>query len=317
MCLSLLTPFCSDRLFERGTWFTSHLLMTIFLLTLGTRASADLDENVKKESSSKEEEATPAEKLATNTPKEKSTEDTKESDGHFGLAFGTGWIQDYPGADQGRTRHIILPLYKGTHFAIDRDDGAKGTLLRDQDYQFSFSFSFLFPTEAEDIPVRQGMSDIDWTLQFGPEIIRYLYQKKGYSVYVRLPLRVVFSTDFHSNFDDQGLFLAPSLRTEIPLPGDWGSITTRMELNFATQEYNAYFYQVDQEFATSDRAAYEARAGYLESILGLTYVYEESFPFSFFVSANAYFLGDSVNKESPLFVDSRNYSILGALIYYF
>lgn len=243
------------------------------------------------------------------------TEQITES--HWGVGIGSGWIHDYPGAAQGRTRFLVMPVYKGKYLTIDRQDGVKGNVISEGRFKFSVSFSFLFPTDSEDIPVRVGMPDLDWTLQLGPELLFYIVRKPRYTIFLRLPWRFVASTDFKERFKYQGWDFAPSIRSEISLGEGYGELGTRMELEYVSEQYSDYFYQVDPQYATPTRPAYNATAGFMEYILGVSYTYQDFFPWSFIVSSNVYILGDSANRNSPLHVKTRNYSILGAIIRYF
>lgn len=255
-----------------------------------------------------------------NSKKEKtpaSVQVDPDVDSQWGGAVGTGWIHDYPGAAQGRTRFLVMPVFKGKYLTVDRQDGVKSNIINRGNFEFSISFSFLFPTESNDIPIRAGMPDLDWTLQIGPEAVFYITRTQSHTMLLRLPLRFVASTDFSHRFDYQGWVFAPSLRSTIPIGEKYGEITTRLEIEYASEEYNDYFYEVAPQFATPERPAYDGVTGFLESIVGITYSYSDLFPWGFFISGNIYLLGESANKESPLHLRSTNHSVFGAVIYYF
>ena len=66
------------------------------------------------------------------------------TESHWGVGVGAGWINDYPGAAQGRERFLVVPTYKGKQFTIDRQEGIKGELLSQSRFKFSLSFSVFF-----------------------------------------------------------------------------------------------------------------------------------------------------------------------------
>lgn len=248
-------------------------------------------------------------------PNAEQASDVTES--HWGIGFGGGWINDYPGAGQGRTRFLAVPTYKGKTITIDRQEGVRGDFVSQSRVKFSVSFSFLFPTDSADIPVRQGMPDLDWTLQLGPELQIYIIRNDFHTMFLRLPFRFVASTDFARRFDSREWNFAPSLRNIFNLGKGYGEIATRLELDYASEGYNDYFYEVAPQFATATRPAFNAQQGLMETTVGINYSYYDMYPWIFFIGGNLYFMGDAKNKGSALLVKNRNASFLAGIIHYF
>lgn len=253
------------------------------------------------------------------TEAETPTEDTtaEPSISRWGIAAGTGWISDYSGAGQGRMRYLIMPAYHSKFLTIDRQDGAKAHLLTENRFKFSVSFSFLMPTSSKDIPVRHGMPNLNLVLQLGPELQISLYKSTHFKMYLRLPVRFIVATDFQYKLDYLQWTFAPSLRTEYDFGIEYGKIGTRLELDYASQDYNSYFYGVDAKYATSTRPAYQAKMGLMQYILGLQYSYDAFMPLTLSLATNIYLMNDSANKNSPLLVKNEGYSLLGLAVYYF
>ncbi|MCC6137908.1 MAG: MipA/OmpV family protein, partial [Bdellovibrionaceae bacterium] len=228
-----------------------------------------------------------------------------------------GWIQDYPGADQGRVRYLLIPTYKSKHLTIDRQDGIKGDLLERDRFQFSVSFSFLFPTDADKITGRAGMPDLEWTLQLGPELRIELMHNHFHTMYLRLPFRFVVNTDFYHKFDYLDWNFAPGFRNVFDLGKGVGEIVTRFEVDYASEAYNDLFYQVDAAYATASRPAFDAKGGIMEYIVGINYAYYDFFPWTLFIGANAYYLQNAKNRQSPLVFKETNYSVIGGVVRYF
>jgi len=240
-----------------------------------------------------------------------------DTESHWGAALGAGWIHDYPGADQGHLHYLVMPTYKGKYLTIDRQDGVRGELVNQQIVKFAVSFIFLFPTESSKIPVRQGMPNLDWVFQLGPELQLYIARSFYHTMYFKIPLRFVTTTDFSHDFKFRDWDLTPGFRNVFYLGRGLGELTTRLDFDFASDRYSSFFYQVDPKYATATRPAYDARSGFLEYIIGVNYSYYDSFPWTFFIGGNTYLTAASVNRRSPLLVNTFNYSIIGGVIRYF
>lgn len=234
----------------------------------------------------------------------------------FGIAFGTGWVHDYPGAEGGRMRYLAIPTYKSKSFTIDQQDNVKGDLVERDRFQLSMSFIFLFPTESDKTPIRQGMPDLDWTLQLGPELRFEVMHNSFHTMYLRLPLRFVAQTDFSHRFEYLEWNFAPGLRNVFDM-GEYGELVTRLDLDYASEKYSDMFYQVDPQYATPTRPAYNAKEGLLEYIAGINYSYYDLFPWTVFAGGNAYFLDNAENRMSPLVRRKTTYSCFVGLIRYF
>jgi hypothetical protein len=236
---------------------------------------------------------------------------------YFGVAFGTGWVQDYPGSESGRMRYLAIPTYKSKSLSIDQQDNVKGDLLERDRFQLSMSFIFLFPTDSGNIAIRAGMPDLDWTLQLGPELRIELFHYDYHTMYLRLPVRFVHTTDFSHRFEYLEWNFAPGFRNVFDFGDKYGEFITRLELDYASEKYNEMFFEVAPEFATTSRPAYNATEGLVQYIVGVNYSYYDFFPWTIFAGANAYFLNDSENRLSPLVRKKANYSIFAGLIHYF
>lgn len=276
-----------------------------------------LEQEVAEEKKEKADEKAAQQNLKAKGPEAVAPPEKIQPDSHWGAAFGTAWSHDYPSADQGRMRYLVMPTYKGKHFTIDRQDGVRGQLVDDSILKLSFSFIFLFPTKAKDMPVREGMPDLDWTFQLGPELQLYIHRSYFHTMYVRMPFRFIATTDFRHDFEYRDWNFAPGIRNVFYLGKGKGEITTRFDIDWASERYNDLFFQVDPKYATPNRPAYNARAGFLEYIVGINYAYYDSFPWTYFVGTNVYLVNNSINRESPLFRKNTSYNIFGGIIRYF
>lgn len=229
----------------------------------------------------------------------------------WALGLGTGWIQDYPGAAQGRLRFLPFPVYRGSIFRVDRISGVSGEVYNDSRVDFSWNFIFQFPTESSDIPVRAGMPDLDWLLSIGPQLKYYIYRHKNHKVFLRMPVRLNTCTNFSSRTRFCGVALNPGVRYATYYKG-YGEFTLRAEAFSMSSEYQQYFYEVPPQYATPSRPAFHARAGFLGFVYGLFHI----IPFDGWElssSANVYDYSLSINQLSPLFLHKTNFSVFSAV----
>lgn len=236
---------------------------------------------------------------------------SSDSEATLGLGLGVGWLYDYPGAAQGRVRYLPFPVYRGKFFRMDRLSGVSGDVYKESRLDFSWNFIFQFPTPSEWIPVREGMPDLDWLLSLGPELRYHLYRSSFHHTFFRLPVRANACTNFGQRAHFCGVSFNPGIR-HIYSSENWGEFTFRSEAFSHSVEYHQYFYDVPIEFATENRSAYLSQAGFLGFVFGVFH----SLPFDgweFSTAINFYDYSLAVNQDSPLFLNTTNYSIFFAI----
>ena len=200
-----------------------------------------------------------------------------ESRSPWALGLGTGWLSDYPGAAQGRIRFLPFPVYRGSVFRIDRISGVSGDVYNNSKLDFSWNFIFQFPTESDQIPVRQGMPDLDWLLSLGPQFKYYFYRSSHHKLFFRIPV-----------------------------------FTFRWEAFSHSSEFQQYFFEVQPQYATAARPTFHARAGFLGFVYGMFH----TLPFdgwNISTALNLYDYSLAINDESPLFVHKTNYAVFVAI----
>jgi outer membrane scaffolding protein for murein synthesis (MipA/OmpV family) len=184
----------------------------------------------------------------------------------LGLGATAFRLPDYRGSDESRSYVYPLPyfVYRGDKLRVDRQ-GARAVLLESQRFELDFSAYATPPVDSSKNRARQGMEDLDPTLEVGPQLNFMLARDpaKDWRLDLRLPLRAVIATDF-KHVQRAGYVLYPhlnlNLRPEV-LAGRW-NLGLQAGPLFGTREYHRYFYGVDPQFATAERPAYEARGGY-------------------------------------------------------
>jgi outer membrane scaffolding protein for murein synthesis (MipA/OmpV family) len=184
----------------------------------------------------------------------------------FGLGATALRLPDYRGSDESRSYVYPLPylVYRGDRVRVDRQ-GARALLFESQRVELDFSAYATPPVDSSKNHARQGMSDLDPTLEMGPQLNFTLARDpaKDWRLDLRLPLRAVIATDFQ-HVRRAGYVLYPHLNLNVRpevLSGRW-NVGLQAGPLFGTREYHRYFYGVDPQFATAQRPAYEAGGGY-------------------------------------------------------
>jgi MipA family protein len=179
----------------------------------------------------------------------------------IGIGVAAWHLPDYRGSDESRFYVLPFPypIYRGK---ILRAEGSRlsGLLFETDRLKLDLSLSGSLPVNSEDNEARKGMPDLDFTGEAGPSLEWMIFEKKSRSLWIKFPLRAVFSVP---DLAYRGLKLAPYLDYDWMssiLPG-W-----RMSLSagpiFGTERYHDYFYEVNPRFARTDRPEYHPDGGY-------------------------------------------------------
>jgi len=171
---------------------------------------------------------------------------------------------DYPGADERTTYALPLPyfVYRGEKFKVGRD-GIRGLFFESDRVELDFSVNASIPVKSTENQARQGMPDLDPTFQIGPTLNFTLHRHEMSKLQLRLPVRGVIATDF-AHAQGAGVVFEPQIVLDInklAFASGWRFGVSVGPL-FADQRYHAYYYRVAPQFATPQRPAYEASAGY-------------------------------------------------------
>lgn len=230
----------------------------------------------------------------------------------------------YRGSDKMHTFVLPVPYftYHGEILKADRH-GMRGELFDSERVELSISTSASPPTKSDDVDVRENMPDLEPTVEIGPELDITLWDhdwrdsnahSKSYLsvLKLRLPLRQAFVVDAKPR--DIGIIFSPNLNADVRNPfgmTGWnlGFVTGPI---FATARQNAYFYDVDAQYATATRPAYTASSGYggWQFLISLSKRFENMW-------VGAYIRQDTLQGavfiDSPL-VERRDYTSAGLAI---
>jgi outer membrane protein len=179
------------------------------------------------------------------------------------LGFGAAAISfpSYRGSSRQRTYVLPVPAfaYRGEILQVDREK-LRGLLFRSEDVEVELSVNGSVPVKSGDVAVREGMPDLDPTLELGPSVNIRLAHSPRRTLRLRLPVRAQVASDFHS-VRDVGLLANPNLNLDVRLDAGWrlGFVAGAL---FGDSRNHQYYYGVAPQFARAGRPAYEAPGGY-------------------------------------------------------
>ena len=219
---------------------------------------------------------------------------------------------DYRGSDDSNLYAMPFPylVYRGDFLKADRN-GIRGTLFDNDRIEFNLSFGASIPVKSEDSSARQGMPDLDPSIELGPSLDISLWRTpdRRYKLDLRMPVRAALNA--HDGFRDLGWVFSPRINLDITnVPGfpGWnlGILAGPM---YGSARNHDYFYSVAAPYATPERPTYDARSGYAGSqfIVGISKRYPD-----YWVGAFARWdtLDGAVFNDSPL-VRSDHYFAAG------
>ena len=216
----------------------------------------------------------------------------------------------YPAAAENQSKFLPVPfvIYRGERLRVGEGGVIKAMAVDKPRFKVDLSLGAAFAANSDDAKVREGMPDLNFIFEIGPEVSVMLNNTKESETWLTFHLRQVFSTDF-SSIDDRGYIFQPEISYQGKhLFGDNDSFKLTFSSLFATKKTHQYFYQVDEEFSTVDRPSYLAKGGYLGTEATLVNRFEIRDNISIFFSTKVGFYQGASNEESPLFKKDLNYS---------
>lgn len=183
----------------------------------------------------------------------------------FGLGVFSIALPAYRGAVE--TLNDVLPIpyliYRGEHFKADKD-GVRGVLFDTDQFEVNLSVAASPPVSSRNVAVRQGMPDLNSSLELGPSVDLKLWRSAGNDVNVKLFLPVRAAMTLESEPQFIGWQFTPRINIDVDNPLGLRGWTLAMLGGpvFGSREQHDYFYGVAPRFANEGRPAYDARAGY-------------------------------------------------------
>ena len=236
------------------------------------------------------------------------------------VAFGQNFPAYPSSSDQNLTiLPIPYPVYRGRilRFGEDLEDIANSKILDTNRVNLSIGLSASFPENSDDLSGRQGMPDLGFLIEAGPELDVYLSGDPDdeQELSLSLQLRGAVSLD-GLDATGRGFVFSPEL--EYLTRGVFDSETElrfRISPAWATSNYANFFYGVNPEFATPSRPSFDAESGYLntEFLVGLNRKITNRLEFR--GSIRFWVNKGSANSASPLYQRDYDHGIRLALFW--
>lgn len=236
-----------------------------------------------------------------------------------GIGLGGGWLPHYPAAGEGGFRGLALPylIYRGESVRVGEDGIARGLVVDTDAIELDISLDGSFDAESEDNGARQGMPDLDFLAEVGPQLVWKIRRTGEEQVDLALQARAVLSSDL-TNLKYQGIAVQvrASYETRDFLGTGLGLVASGGPI-FATAKVHRYFYQVDPAFARPGRPAYGAGGGYLgtEAFLGAFYRLDERV--TLYAGGQLGLYAGAANDDSPLFREEVTSGVVAGLTWSF
>ena len=233
-----------------------------------------------------------------------------------GAFAGAFYSPEYPAADQSQTNVIPSPyfIYRGETLRIGEGSIARAVAVDKSWYELDLSLAGSFNANSDDNTARMGMPDLDFIFELGPQLKVRLKQfeleRQGNAeLFLNLQTRAAFSTDF-SGINHRGYVFQPKLSYR---QRGWISERTALSISitptWATERLHDYFYQVDSDFVTNERQAYQAKGGYLGTDLAIGLSFNALENIRIFIGGTLSLHSGAANEASPLFKEKSTYSI--------
>ena len=226
------------------------------------------------------------------------------------LGFGAGalYAPGYPSSSEEHVRGIALPyiVYRGDVLRIGDGQSVRAVAFENDRFELDLSFAAAFDSDSEDSDLRQGMPDLDYVFQIGPQmkinLADFVFSDQSVgSLTLALQARGVFATDLGS-VDHHGYvfepmlqyrhfgFLSPKLDATISLKPQW-----------ASRQLHEYFFEVESDYVTESRSEFRSDSGYFGTGLNLYATYRINEKFSAFFGVQMTSHHGATNEDSPLY----------------
>lgn len=215
----------------------------------------------------------------------------------LGVGIGALSIPHYRGSDQRQSYIAPIPYvrYSGKHLKVDRE-GGRYYFYESHAFKLDLTATFNFPVDSDKNTARKAMPNLDALLEVGPRLQWALWESDEHRLRVRMaaPLRMAINL---SNGDSEGLIFAPYLQLRY-----YSGMETALSVGpmWASEKFHDYYYEVAKQYATLERPAYAAQAGYSGFRITLTTSYRinKRYWFGGFLRYDT--LAGTVIADSPL-----------------
>lgn len=172
-------------------------------------------------------------------------------------------VPDYPGSRLRKTYVLPIPylVYRGRFLRVNRR-GVRGVFVQTPRVELNLSAAVSPPVRSRSGGAREGMPDLDPTLEIGPALRWSVLRRDQSELSLRFPVREVIGVDFPGTYHVGLVFNPSALEALRDFPARGWNASLSLSLRFADRSYDRYYYQVAPAFATATRPAYRASGGY-------------------------------------------------------
>jgi outer membrane scaffolding protein for murein synthesis (MipA/OmpV family) len=221
----------------------------------------------------------------------------------------------YRGSDENHLFVLPVPyvVYRGEVLKADRE-GLRGTFFDSERVELNLSLSASPPVSSDKVKVREGMPDLEPTVEIGPSLDVQLWRSpdERLRLRTRLPLRAGFTVE--GSPESTGWQFTPQLNLDWRDPAGMNGWTLGVVAGpvYGDRRQHKYFYGVDATEATAVRPAFDTRGGYAGTqVLAALWRRFPTWWVGGFVRYDS--LAGAVFYESPL-VKSRDYFAAGVAV---
>lgn len=232
--------------------------------------------------------------------------------GLFGAAF-RGPL--YPASKDSQNKFLPVPfvIYRGEKIRIGDESIIKAIAVEKERFKLDVSLGAAFNADSDDSKIREGMPDLDFMFEIGPEASFLLKSNESKvqpsEAWLNLQFRSVFSTDF-GEVSHRGYVFQPeiSFKKDDLIFSDSSFFFTVAPI-YATEKTHQYFYDVKQRYVNEQRDFYQADAGYLGTKVSIANRVQVTKNIMMFVGVQLGFWQGAKNDNSPLFQDDFTYAL--------
>ncbi len=225
------------------------------------------------------------------------------------VGVGGGYFKgfDYPASSDANERGLAVPffIYRTPLLRLG-DGGVRAVAIENPRLKLDLSIGGSLSASSEGNSARDGMPDLDFLFELGPQLEVRLFDRRlasGARLRGRFTteLRAVFSTDFRG-LETRGWVADIGVGVNVSnIAGTGVSFLSGLDVGFATERLQDYFYEVDEEFVTETRPLFDARGGYLETTLFTGLAFRPLPQVRVFTGVIQGFYDGARNQDSPLF----------------
>lgn len=225
----------------------------------------------------------------------------------FGVGGGYFSGFDYPASRDRNERFIALPffIYRTPQFRFG-DGGVRAVAIERPRIKLDLSIGGSLNASSDGNSAREGMPNLDFLFEIGPQLEVRLFDRampSGGRLQARFTseVRAVLSTDFRG-VSGQGVVAEAGVGLVYRnVSGSGIDLISALDSTYANERLQDYFYEVDEEYVTEERPAYDAHGGYLESSVFVGAGIQPLKNVRVFAGAFTGLYDGASNRDSPLF----------------